>query len=250
MTETTRRIGLLVPSSNTTVEVELFRALPRDITLHVARCYLTRIEPASISRLLEDVDREAGYLASADVDVVVLGATAPSFLKGKGFDKELTARISKATGGKMATTASSALLAALDHLGIRRPALTTAFKPNVNEIAVKFLSDNGYDVVASDGLGMVENLEVGRLAPETARAAARDIDVPEADAIILACTNWQSMAVLAELEWELGKPVLSTSQVCLWHALTLIDHKTPIEGYGRLLSQGLAGQGPSQRMPA
>jgi maleate isomerase len=234
--QVSKRIGLLVPSSNSTVEVEFYRALPSDVTLHVARCYLTKIEPASIARLIEDIDREAGYLASADVDVVVLGATAPSFLRGKGYDRELIVRLSKASG-KPATTTSTALLAALTALGLKKLALSTAFKSEVNDIAIKFLSDNGFEIVASSGLGMVDNLQVGRLGPQTAIDAVRAVDTSEAEAVVLACTNWQSMGVLQELEKELGKPVLSTSQVTLWHALKLAGYRHGVKGFGGLLAQ-------------
>jgi maleate isomerase len=234
--QVSKRIGLLVPSSNSTVEVEFYRALPSDVTLHVARCYLTKIEPASIARLIEDIDREAGYLASADVDVVVLGATAPSFLRGKGYDRELIARLSKASG-KPATTTSTALLAALTALGLKKLALSTAFKSEVNDIAIKFLSDNGFEIVASSGLGMVDNLQVGRLGPQTAIDAVRAVDTSEAEAVVLACTNWQSMGVLQELEKELGKPALSTSQVTLWHALKLAGYRHGVKGFGGLLAQ-------------
>jgi maleate isomerase len=235
---TSKRIGLLVPSSNSTIEVEFYRALPSDVTLHVARCFLTKIEPASIARLTEDIDREAEYLASADVDVVVLGATAPSFLRGKGYDQELIARLTKASG-KPATTTSTALLAALDALGLKKVALSTAFKSEVNDIAIKFLSDNGLEVVASSGLGMVDNLQVGRLPPQTAIDAVRAVDNSEAQAVVLACTNWQSMAVLQELEDELGKPVLSTSQMTLWHALKLAGYPAGVKGFGNLLAQSM-----------
>ena len=234
--QVSKRIGLLVPSSNSTVEVEFYRALPSDVTLHVARCYLTKIEPASIARLIEDIDQEAGYLASADVDVVVLGATAPSFLRGKGYDRELIARLSKASG-KPATTTSTALLAALTALGLKKLALSTAFKSEVNDIAIKFLGDNGFEIVASSGLGMVDNLQVGRLEPQTAIDAVRAVDTSEAEAVVLACTNWQSMGVLQELEKELGKPVLSTSQVTLWHALKLAGYRHGVKGFGGLLAQ-------------
>ena len=237
MSQDPKRIGLLVPSSNSTIEVEFYRALPAEISLHVARCYLTRIEPASIARLVEDVEREAGYLASADVDVIVLGATAPSFLRGKGYDQEIIGRISAASGGTAATTTSTALLAALEALGISRLALSTAFKAEVNDIAIDFLATNGFNVVASNGLGMVDNLEVGRLSPETAIEAARAADSSDAQAVVLACTNWQSMSVLSRLEDELGKPVISTSQVSLWHALGMLGYSEPLEGYGSLLSK-------------
>ena len=82
------RIGLLVPSSNTTVEPEFYRALPRDVTLHTARLFLTKIAPESILKMVEDMETQAKLLASADVDVIVLGATAPSFLQGLGYDRE------------------------------------------------------------------------------------------------------------------------------------------------------------------
>jgi maleate isomerase len=45
------RIGLLVPSSNTTVEPEFYRALPKDVTLHVARLHLTQIATDSIASM-------------------------------------------------------------------------------------------------------------------------------------------------------------------------------------------------------
>ena len=75
------RIGLLVPSSNTTVEPEFYRALPKHVTLHVARLFLTQITPEAILNMVQDLETQSRNLASADVDVIVLGATAPSFLK-------------------------------------------------------------------------------------------------------------------------------------------------------------------------
>jgi len=157
-------------------------------------------------------------------------------LRGKGYDRELIARLSKASG-KPATTTSTALLAALTALGLKKLALSTAFKSEVNDIAIKFLSDNGFEIVASSGLGMVDNLQVGRLGPQTAIDAVRAVDTSEAEAVVLACTNWQSMGVLQELEKELGKPVLSTSQVTLWHALKLAGYRHGVKGFGGLLAQ-------------
>ena len=60
---------------------------------------------------------------------------------------------------------------------------------------------------------------------------------PDADAIVLACTNWKTMGVLEQLEQELGKPVLSTTQVSIWAALQMIGETAPIDGYGKLLRE-------------
>ena len=228
------RIGLLVPSSNTTVEPEFYRALPPGVTLHVARLFLTQIAPDAILGIVQDLETQSRGLASADVDVIVLGATAPSFLKGLGYDRELIARIEAATG-KRATTTSTALIAALRHLGASRIVLGAAYDDRVNAIAQAFLEANGIEVLAAQGLGMVDNLAVGRLASDSAFELARRIDRPDAEAIVLACTNWKTMDAIERLERELGKPVISTTQASLWAALRIIGRIEGVAGYGRLL---------------
>lgn len=231
-----KRIGLLVPSSNTTVEPEFYRALPRDVTLHTARLYLTRIAPESILRMVEDMEAQAKLLASADVDVIVLGATAPSFLKGLGYDRELIAQL-EAASGRSATTTSTALVQAIQHLGAKRVVLGSAYDEKVNGIAKAFLEASGVEVVGVKGLALVDNLVVGRLSADTAYDLAREVDRPEADAIVLACTNWQTMDAIERIERETGKPVISTTQASIWAALRIVGHSEPVKGFGRLLRE-------------
>jgi maleate isomerase len=230
------RIGLLVPSSNTTVEPEFYRALPRDVTLHTARLFLTRIAPESILKMVEDMETQARLLASADVDVIVLGATAPSFLKGIGYDRELIQKIEAATG-RTATTTSTALVQAIRHIGARRVVLGSAYDEKVNAIAKSFLEASGVEVVDMKGLSLVDNLVVGRLGPDSAYELALNVNSPDADAIVLSCTNWQTMDAIERIERETGKPVISTAQASIWAALRIIGHKESITGYGRLLRE-------------
>lgn len=243
----TRRIGLLVPSSNTTVEPEFYRALPPHITLHVARLHLTQITPESILGMVADLEAQSRNLASAEVDVIVLGATAPSFLKGAGYDREIAQRIERSTG-KRATTTSTALLEAIGHLGLKRIVLGSAYDAKVNAIARAFLEANGVTVLDAHGLGLVDNLVVGRLDDSSAYELARSIDRPEADGIVLACTNWKTMGAIERLEQELGKPVISTTQVSVWAALRALGEEQGITGYGRLLRE--IGARSRQKQPA
>jgi maleate isomerase len=230
------RIGLLVPSSNTTVEPEFYRALPRSVTLHTARLYLTRITPEAILSMVAEMETQARLLASADVDVIVLGATAPSFLKGLGYDRELIAKIESVTG-RTATTTSTALIQAIQHFGARRVVLGSAYDAKVNGIAKAFLEASGLQVLATKGLSLVDNLVVGRLSPDTAYELAVQVNNDDADAIVLSCTNWQTMDALERIERELGKPVISTTQASIWAALRIIGHTQPVAGYGRLLRE-------------
>ena len=233
------RIGLMVPSSNTTVEPEFYRALPRAVTLHTARLYLTRIAPESILQMVQDMETQAKLLASADVDVIVLGATAPSFLKGLGYDRELIGKIEAATE-RPATTTSTALIEALAHIGAKRVVLGSAYDDKVNGIAKAFLEASGIEVLAVEGLGLVDNLIVGRLGSETAYDVALRVNRPQADAIVLACTNWRTLDAIERIERDTGRPVISTSQASIWAALRMIGYSESVAGYGTLLRQ-LAG---------
>ena len=231
-----KRIGLLVPSSNSTVEVEFYRALPQDVSLHVARLPITQVNPESIAGMVDPLETESKKLASANVDVIVLGAAAPSFLKGMGYDREMSSRIAKATG-KPATTASTALLQSLAALGAQRVALGTAYTTKVNDIAIAFLRASGIEVVKTECLGYEDNLEIGRLDAQSAYDLGRRIACPEAQAIAFLCTNWQSMAIIDQLEHDTGLPVLSSTQFSVWAALKTIAYAGTIEGYGRLLRE-------------
>ncbi len=231
-----KRIGLLVPSSNSTVEVEFYRALPADVSLHVGRLPITQVNPESIAGMVDPLETESKKLASADVDVIVLGAAAPSFLKGMGYDKEVAQRITQATG-KPATTASTALLQSLKALGAQRIALGTAYSTKVNEIAIAFLRANGVEVVKTECLGYEDNLQIGRLDVQTAYDLGRRIACPEAQAIAFLCTNWQSMAIIDRLERDTGLQVLTSTQFSVWAALKTIGYSGRIAGYGRLLNE-------------
>jgi maleate isomerase len=234
MSPATKRIGLLVPSSNTTVEPEFYRALPADVSLHVGRLPIEQVTPDRVAEMVDPLETEAKKLASANVDVIVLGAAAPSFLRGRGYDREVAARIEKAAG-KPATTASTALLASLEALGVQRIALGTAYSSKVNDIAIAFLAANGIEVVRTECLGFVDNLEIGRLSVDTAYDVGQRVNCSEAQAVTFLCTNWQSMAIIERLEREIAKPVLSSTQFSVWAALKKVGYSKGIAGYGRLL---------------
>ena len=66
---------------------------------------------------------------------------------------------------------------------------------------------------------------------------------PGADAVILACGNWSTFSIIDELECDLGKPVLTTNQVSLWHALKMMNER-PLSGLGVLLREHLGNAHP------
>ena len=232
------RIGLLIPSSNTSVEPEFYRALPPEVTLHTARLFLSHISEETIAAMLAEMESQGKLLATADVDVIMLGAVSPGFLKGSDYDCQLAARIAAATG-KRASTTATALLESLQHLNITRIAIGAPYDKVVSEIASRFLQANGIEVVGTQELGLTENLEVGRLPPESAYDMGLRLDSANGDkaqAIVFAGTNWRTMAITQQLEAQIGKPVISTTAAALWSALRIVGWQGTLVGQGQLLN--------------
>ena len=233
------RVGLLLPSSNTSQEPEFTRIMPDGVTLHVARLPLRTVEPSSTAKIVEDIESESQKLADADVDAIVLAATAPSSRNGLGYDQELIKRIETASGRK-ATTASTALIQALGVLDVRNLVIGAPWSEAVNVTSAAFIEASGFAVLAHRALGHVSNLEIGRLEEQTAYDMGMAVDQPDAGAVMLACGNWLTMGIVDQLEATLGKPVLTTNQVSLWAVLRLAGYHAPVFGWGRLLREFMA----------
>ena len=86
-----KRIGVMIPSTNTTCEADFQLTVPRDVTIHGQRLWMTNegTGDAAYVRMNGEIESGARYLATANVDVVVYGCTTGSFYKGPGWDTEM-----------------------------------------------------------------------------------------------------------------------------------------------------------------
>jgi maleate isomerase len=234
--EKKHRVGLLVPSSNSTQEPEFAQMLPASVSLHVTRLNLQRIDPESTMNVVAELDKESRKLADAQVDLVVLAATAPSTRMGKGYDAQLIKRMEEASG-RPATTAATAMLDAFAACGVHRVALAAAWSEATNKWVAAFLEAHGIEVVSQVAMGVVSNNEVGRLHPQTAFEHGKKADRAQADAIFLACGNWWTAAIVEDLERAAGKPVLTTNNMTVWHALRKMGVTGSVPGFGKLLRE-------------
>ena len=234
--EKKQRVGLLVPSSNSTQEPEFTAMLPASVSLHVTRLSLASVDPDSTLKIVAELEKESKKLADADVDVIVLAATAPSTRMGKGYDTQLIKRIKDATG-KPATTAATAMQEAFAAMNIRRVALAAPWAAQTNTVVAAFLQAHGIEVVSQVAMGVMRNNDIGRLTPQTAFDHGLQADRKEADAVFLACGNWWTASIVERLETATGKPVLTTNNMALWAVLRIIGGHSALPGFGRLLRE-------------
>lgn len=234
------KLGVIVPPTNTANEAEWNRMAPEGVSIHAARMPLhTDTESdAGKKALYADVKRFAGDLGQAGVDIVAYGCTAGSMVNPVGALPEF---ISRETGRPAITTAQ-ALVEALRALGAKTVSLATPYGRKLNDHETWFLTDNGFVVAAEEGLGYgdkgpEEYRNIARVPPDEVVALVRRVDRAEADAIVISCTDLASLDIIAPMEKELGKPVISSNQATFWLALRRAGIQDRLAGFGRLLEE-------------
>ena len=215
-------IGVILPSSNRVVE----RAT-RDVLAHlpgIDACF-TRIpyfgdgqgQPAG--RYDETPFLAAAeLLAHARVGVILWNATRGAAL-GFAPDEALCAAIERRAGLPVVTTA----LATLDIvriLGIRRVALVTHGTPEQGALFAARFGERGIAASAQLDLGFEDNFAAAQADPTrivgfAQQSAARG----GIDALLIWSTNLPGYAFAAELEREIGLPVLDSAAIGVWAAL-------------------------------
>ena len=231
-----QRVGLLVPSSNSTQEPEFASTLPSSVSLHVTRLGLASVDPDSTLKIVAELEKESRKLADADVDVILLAATAPSTRMGKGYDAQLIQRIHDATG-RQATTAATAMIAAMGAYHARKVALAGPWSSQTNQQVADFLHSHGIEVVSQVAAEVTRNNDIGRLPPESAIELGLKADRPDADVLFLACGNWWTVPVIEALEARVGKPVLTTNNVAIWQVLSMLGGHRSVPGFGQILRE-------------
>ncbi|GAA0456018.1 maleate cis-trans isomerase [Halococcus dombrowskii] len=237
MTGWRARLGLIVPSSNTTAEPELTTACPAGTSVHAARMPLEDVTADDLDAMADRTIECAELLAHADVDVVAYGCTTGSLLHGHGFDAELEAEIATTADCPAVATALS-VERALDALDCRRIALATPYVDDLTQREVAYLEESGREVVAVDGLDITANTDIGALTPEDAYRQVDTLlaDADDPDGVFVSCTNYPSLSVVETLEADFGLPVVTSNAATLWDALRTVDVDTA--GSGQLFARG------------
>ncbi len=233
------RIGVMIPSTNTTCEADFQLVAPRDVTIHGHRLWLTNESAGgeSMDRMNDDIKAAARYLGTASVDAVAYGCTTGSFYNGPGWDKEMIELIESESGAPGAATSDS-VVAALRFFGAKRISVASPYRQWNNEKLQGYLEAQGFEVLNVEGeprAAQAGAQGINDQDPEEVVEFASSVCRPEADALLCSCTAWRSLEVVAELEKRTGKPVVTANQANIWVAFRKVGITQPIHGCGRLL---------------
>ena len=234
-----KRIGVMIPSTNTTCEADFQRVVPAGVTVHGQRMWMTN-EPnseAKMERMNADIESGIQYLSTANVDVVAYGCTTGSFFKGAGWDQALVAMIEREAGVPAVAT-SPAAVAALRSLGAKKISIATPYRTWNNDKLRDYMSAAGFEVLNAEGdlqAAAAGPQGINDQDPETVVAFAERVCRDDADVLFCGCTAWRAMEAVEELEARTGKPVVTSNQATIWASLRALGIDVPIAGFGRLL---------------
>jgi len=228
-----KRIGILLPSSNTTMEPELYRMAPPDVTIHTARMMLKQVTAEGLKRMADGAAEASAMLGSAGVDILIYGCTSGSLIRGKEWEAKLVTDLSKATGIPAIST-GGAVVEALRTLEVKHVGLATPYIEEINELEKKFLEGYGIHVRAMKGLGIMDNHRISMIDADRVRALAREVS-HDVEGVFISCTNLPAVELIEDLEIELRAPVITSNQASIWSALKALNTKGK-KGYGNLMN--------------
>jgi maleate isomerase len=231
---TTQRIGLIVPSSNVTMEAELplllarvGAATGRQFTFHSARMRMTSVTPEALAAMNAQGERCAAELADAECDVLAYACLVAVMAAGPGSHQQAEASLRAAAGGRTpVVTSAGALIDGIHAVDAERIAMITPYAPTLTAKVVAYLADAGIQVVDEISLNVTDNRAVGRLDPLNPLRLVDRLDLRRAEALVLsACVQMPSLAAIEAAEELTGLPTLSAATATGDAVLTALDQE-------------------------
>ena len=230
------RLGMLTPSSNTSLEsltFEMLRGLP-EVSAHFGRFSVTEISLRDAAHGQFDnrkVIEAAKLLADAKVDVIAWNGTSAGWL-GMEADVALCREITAATGIP-ATTSTLALQDIMQRADKRTLGMVAPYLDAVMEKIIPNFGKAGMDVIAERHLNISVNWDFCEVSEEQLTQMVRETAAQKPDAITTYCTNLRAAHLVQQWEAETGIPVYDTVTTAVWHSLVMAGVDTGrVKGWG------------------
>ncbi len=238
-----KRIGLIVPSSNTNAEPDCISLCPVGVTIHSARSggYDVDAIPDSTEMrnfVRQSLDQTCKDLMDACVDVIAYGCTSATLSEGPEFDSEFCQKIEDMTGRPAVTTAG-ALVEAVQQIGVTRVAFTSPYVKMLSQEAVDYLEQSGIEVINEVSFDQqLSSIEQNALTPQDAYEMALKANHKDAQAIVISCTDYRALEAVTAIEKSLGKPVITSNQALMFACLKRLNVKfEKLTAGGQLFTQ-------------
>jgi maleate isomerase len=238
------RIGVLTHDDNTIPESEFWTMAPDGVSVHAARV------PFRDPRTYADPpgpDNATDLLARLPLQGIVFAFTTGSYLLGPTGEQALVTRLEERSHGVPVLMPAIAAIAAFRALAVGRIALFHApfFTDEVDQKGVAYFQNQGFEVVHASHLTPAREVPHPNLgsivSPADLYEWIRKHAPSNVEGVFIAGNGFRSIGVIAALEEDLGRPVLTANQVAFWYALrVLAGVGAQVEEYGQVFKTPVA----------
>ncbi|GAA2154075.1 Asp/Glu/hydantoin racemase [Nocardioides koreensis] len=246
--EVRSRIGVLTPHADVGPESEIRAMAPATVGVHAARVPFgamatggamdPTIPLAPVAAFVEPphIDDAVSLLAAAPVAVIGIGFTSSAYVTGAEAEERLVDRLQTRSSGTPVVATCAAAVSALRRLEAESIALIDPpwFDDELNRLGAEYFLSQGFEVpfrAACDLPSDQHGINPSQLYQWILT------HVPDScEAVFVGGNGFRSVGVIAALEEDLARPVLTANQVLLWGMLQATRSRITVEGYGRLFT--------------
>ncbi len=243
-----RRVGLIVPSSNITMETEipaLLRAretiLPDRFSFHSSRMRMKSVVKAELENMDNESVRCAIELSDAAVEVQAYACLVAIMSMGKGYHRTSREKLQNATLQENQATpvlnSAGALIEGLHSLGAKKISFICPYMKPLAKLVADYIEDEGIEVHDFIALEIPGNLDVAAQDPNAPAELWKKLDTRGVDAIIAsACVQMPSLPSIGAIEKASGIPTLSAAAATTRSILKELDLEPVAPDGGALLT--------------
>jgi maleate isomerase len=237
------KIGIVIPSTNTTVQPETDGMRPTGVTNHIGRIHIPDLPLGNDAEFETMVDAIGPDLYPCIDRVMtckpahlVMGMSIPTFWGGKAGSERLLVRLEERAKVPV-TMGSAACIAALKCFpAVKRIGLLTPYQPVGDANVARYFSDHGYEIAAVHSLKRPSEVQIAHATELDIIDGFRTLAAIGVDAIVQAGTDLAAIDLAAEAERWLGIPVIAINAATYWCALRRSGIDDRMHHYGSLLA--------------
>jgi len=231
------RIGLIALATDFTIEkdfISVTKNMEIDLFVNRIHCYspLTSQNLIKMSDMVTEVSKD--ILPDEKLDCVVYGCTSGTIAAGYDSIKK---KIELAKPEAKVTTPSTAASNALRKLNVSKVAIFTPYSKKLNDEVVDYFKKEDFIVTSNSYFDISIDGDIAKIDPDYLYEVISNMDLGDAEAVFISCTNLPALSIVDKLEKKLNKIVLCSNQVLIWDTLQNIGKNNSILGFGKLFSE-------------
>ncbi len=228
------KVGLIALSTDFMIEKDFKKIIENmkvDLFVNRIRSYypLTKENLIKMAENVTEVSKD--ILPDEKLDCVVYGCTSGTIASGYDLIKD---KINLAKPEAKVVTPSSAAVKALRKMNVKKVSIFTPYSEKLNNDVVDYFKKENFIVTSNSYFDILYDNDIAKVDPDYLFEVITKMDLGEAEAVFLSCTNLPALNIVDKLEKKLNKIVLSSNQVLIWDTLQNIKKTEPVNGFGKL----------------